>query len=59
MRTRLPVRFKLAVVTAALTFGILCVFAVVIGGPPQVPQRWAQYPLCRTLSVFRRALKFG
>jgi two-component system, OmpR family, sensor kinase len=31
MRTRLPVRFKLAVVTAALTFGILCVFAVVIG----------------------------
>ena len=31
MRTRLPVRFKLAVVTAALTFAILCVFAVVIG----------------------------
>jgi two-component system, OmpR family, sensor kinase len=31
MRTRLPVRFKLAVVTAALTFGILCLFAVVIG----------------------------
>ena len=31
MRTRLPVRFKLAVVTAALTFGILCVFAAVIG----------------------------
>jgi two-component system, OmpR family, sensor kinase len=31
MRTRLPVRLKLAVVTAALTFGILCVFAVVIG----------------------------
>ncbi|MEA2419701.1 MAG: two-component system, OmpR family, sensor kinase, partial [Thermoleophilaceae bacterium] len=31
MRTRLPVRFKLALVTAALTFGILCVFAVVIG----------------------------
>jgi two-component system OmpR family sensor kinase len=31
MRTRLPVRVKLAVVTAALTFGILCVFAVVIG----------------------------
>jgi two-component system, OmpR family, sensor kinase len=31
MRTRLPVRFKLAVVTAALTFGILCIFAVVIG----------------------------
>ncbi len=31
MRTRLPVRFKLAVVTAALTFGILCVFSVVIG----------------------------
>src|SRR5918998_708344 len=31
MRTRLPVRFKLAVVTAALTFGILCVFAIVIG----------------------------
>ena len=31
MRTRLPVRLKLAVVTAALTFGILCIFAVVIG----------------------------
>jgi two-component system, OmpR family, sensor kinase len=31
MRTRLPVRFKLAVVTAVLTFGILCIFAVVIG----------------------------
>jgi signal transduction histidine kinase len=31
MRKRLPVRFKLAVVTAALTFGILCLFAVVIG----------------------------
>jgi signal transduction histidine kinase len=31
MRTRLPVRFTLAVVTAALTFGILCVFAVAIG----------------------------
>ena len=30
MRTRLPVRLKLAVVTAALTFGILCLFAVVI-----------------------------
>jgi two-component system OmpR family sensor kinase len=31
MRTRLPVRVKLAVVTAALTFLILCLFAVVIG----------------------------
>ena len=31
MRTRLPVKVKLAVVTAALTFGILCLFAVVIG----------------------------
>jgi two-component system, OmpR family, sensor kinase len=31
VRTRLPVRLKLAVVTAALTFGILCLFAVVIG----------------------------
>jgi two-component system, OmpR family, sensor kinase len=31
MRTRLPVRFKLAVVTAALTFGILLIFAFVIG----------------------------
>jgi two-component system, OmpR family, sensor kinase len=31
MRTRLPVRLKVAVVTAALTFGILCLFAVVIG----------------------------
>jgi two-component system, OmpR family, sensor kinase len=31
VRTRLPVRLKIAVVTAALTFGILCLFAVVIG----------------------------
>jgi two-component system OmpR family sensor kinase len=31
MRTRLPVRLKVAVVTAALTFGILCLFSVVIG----------------------------
>jgi signal transduction histidine kinase len=31
MRTRLPVKLKLAVVTAALTFGILCLFAVVVG----------------------------
>jgi signal transduction histidine kinase len=31
VRTRLPVKLKLAVVTAALTFGILCLFAVVIG----------------------------
>jgi two-component system OmpR family sensor kinase len=31
MRTRLPVKLKLAVVTAALTFGILCLFAIVIG----------------------------
>ena len=31
MRTSLPVRLKIAVVTAALTFGILCLFAVVIG----------------------------
>jgi two-component system, OmpR family, sensor kinase len=31
MRARLPVRLKLAVVTAALTFLILCLFAVVIG----------------------------
>jgi two-component system OmpR family sensor kinase len=31
VRTRLPVKLKLAVVTAALTFGILCIFAVVIG----------------------------
>ena len=31
MRTRLPVKLKVAVVTAALTFGILCLFAVVIG----------------------------
>jgi two-component system, OmpR family, sensor kinase len=31
VRTRLPVRVKLAVVTAALTFGILCLFALVIG----------------------------
>ena len=31
MRTRLPVKLKLAVVTAALTFVILCLFAVVIG----------------------------
>jgi two-component system OmpR family sensor kinase len=31
MRTRLPVKLKVAIVTAALTFGILCLFAVVIG----------------------------
>jgi two-component system OmpR family sensor kinase len=31
VRTRLPVKLKLAAVTAALTFGILCLFAVVIG----------------------------
>ena len=31
MRTRLPVRLKIAVVTAGLTFGILCLFAFVIG----------------------------
>lgn len=31
LRNRLPVRLKVAVVTAALTFGILCVFSVVIG----------------------------
>ena len=31
MRTRLPVKLKLAVVSAALTFVILCLFAVAIG----------------------------
>jgi two-component system OmpR family sensor kinase len=31
VRTRLPVKLKIAVVTAALTFGILCLFAGVIG----------------------------
>ena len=31
MRTRLPVKVKLAVVSAALTFVILCLFSVVIG----------------------------
>ena len=31
MRTRLPVKVKVAVVTAALTFVILCLFAVAIG----------------------------
>jgi two-component system, OmpR family, sensor kinase len=31
MRTRLPVKVKLALVSAALTFVILCLFAVVIG----------------------------
>jgi two-component system, OmpR family, sensor kinase len=31
LRTRLPVKLKIAIVTAALTFGILCIFAVVIG----------------------------
>jgi signal transduction histidine kinase len=31
LRTRLPVRLKVAVVTAALTFAILCLFSVVIG----------------------------
>ncbi len=31
MRARLPVRLKVAVFTAALTFAILCLFAIVIG----------------------------
>jgi two-component system, OmpR family, sensor kinase len=31
VRTRLPVKLKVAIVTAALTFAILCLFAVVIG----------------------------
>ena len=31
MRTRLPVKLKVAIVTAALTFAILCLFAVVVG----------------------------
>jgi two-component system OmpR family sensor kinase len=35
VRTRLPVKLKLAVVTAALTFGILCIFALVIGAVAQ------------------------
>ena len=31
MRTRLPVKLKVAVLSAALTFVILCLFAVVVG----------------------------
>ena len=31
MRTRLPVRLKVAVLSAALTFVILCLFAIVVG----------------------------
>jgi len=31
VRTRLPVKLKVAIVTAALTFAILCLFAVVVG----------------------------
>src|SRR3954454_9005383 len=31
MRTRLPVKLKVAVLSAALTFAILCLFAVVVG----------------------------
>jgi hypothetical protein len=31
VRTRLPVKLKVAVLSAALTFAILCVFAVVVG----------------------------
>ena len=31
MRTRLPVKLKVAVLSAALTFGILCLFAIVVG----------------------------
>ena len=31
MRTRLPVKLKVAVLSAALTFVILCVFAIVVG----------------------------
>jgi two-component system OmpR family sensor kinase len=31
MRTRLPVKMKVAVLSAALTFAILCLFAIVVG----------------------------
>jgi two-component system, OmpR family, sensor kinase len=31
MRTRLPVKLKVAVLSAALTFAILCLFAIVVG----------------------------
>ena len=31
MRTRLPVKLKVAVLSAALTFAILCVFSIVVG----------------------------
>jgi two-component system, OmpR family, sensor kinase len=31
MRTRLPVKLKVAVLTSALTFAILCLFAIVVG----------------------------
>ena len=31
MRARLPVRLKVAIVSSALTFAILCLFAIVIG----------------------------
>ena len=31
MRTRLPVKLKVAVLSSALTFAILCLFAVVVG----------------------------
>jgi hypothetical protein len=31
MRTRLPVKLKVAVLSAAITFAILCLFAVVVG----------------------------
>ena len=31
MRTRLPVKLKVAVLSAALTFAILCLFAVIVG----------------------------
>ena len=31
MRTRLPLKLKVAVLSAAITFAILCVFAIVVG----------------------------
>ena len=31
MRTRLPLKLKVAVLSSALTFAILCLFAIVVG----------------------------
>ena len=57
MRTRLPVKLKVAVLSAALTFVILCVFAVVVGhGGRAAHRRRASTTSCaRTRATSRTA----